>query len=119
MKIRQIDFVLINKEHRRFIRNVKAISGDNQHAIVIADIDKMKIRKVVKKTCAERRQITSLKDVKIKKRFEEKVTELVDVGAPNSWEYLKDGVLEACDEVCWMKRRLLNYKIAQIGCLGW
>ena len=32
-------------------------------------------------------------DVKIKKQFEEKVFELVDVGAPNLWGHFKDGVL--------------------------
>ena len=64
-------------EHRRLTPNVKAIPGEFQHSIVIADIDK---RKVVRKTCAERRKITLLKDVKIRRRFEEKVIELVDVG---------------------------------------
>ena len=49
---------------------MKAIPGEFQHALVIAGIDKKKIRKVVKKTCAERRKISSLKDVKIRKRFE-------------------------------------------------
>ena len=34
-----------------------------QHALVIADIDKRKIRRVVRKTCAERRGITLMKDV--------------------------------------------------------
>ena len=63
----KIDFVLIKKEHIQFIQNVKAISGEFQLAIVIADIEKMKIRKVVRKTCAERRKITLLKDVKIRK----------------------------------------------------
>ena len=24
---------------------------------------------------------------------------------PNLWEHFKDGVLKACDEVCWKKRR--------------
>ena len=71
-----IDFVLIKKEHRRLIQNVYAIPGAFQHDLVIADID---IRKVVRKTCAERRKITLLKDVKIRKRFKEKVTELVNV----------------------------------------
>ena len=67
----KIDFVLIKKEYQRFIRNVKSIPEEFQHAL---DIDKRKIRKVVRKTCAERRKITLLKDVKIMKRFEEKVT---------------------------------------------
>ena len=80
-----IDFVLIKKEHRWFIQNVKAIPGEFQHALVMADIDKRKIRKVVRKTCAERIKITLLKDVKIRKGVEEKVTKLVDVGVPNLW----------------------------------
>ena len=62
-------------------------------------MDKSKIRKVVRKTCAERRKITLLKDVKIRKRFEEKIIKLVDVGAPNLWGRFKDGGLEPCDEV--------------------
>ena len=47
--------MLIKKEHRRrFIKNVMAIRGEFQHALVIADIDKKKIDNVVRKTCAER-----------------------------------------------------------------
>ena len=76
---KEIVFVLIKKEHRRFIRNEKAIPGEFQHALVIADVDKRKIRKVVRKTCAERRKITLLKDVKIWKRIEEIVTELSEL----------------------------------------
>ena len=83
----KIDFVLINKEHRQFIHNVKAIPGLFEHALVIADIDKRKIRKVVRKTCAEKRKISLLKDVKIRKQFEEKVIKLADVGAPNMCEH--------------------------------
>ena len=63
--------MLIKKEHQQFIQNVKAIPGEFQHALQIAGIDNRKIRKVVRKTCAERIKITLLKDVKIRKRFEE------------------------------------------------
>ena len=55
-----------------------AIPGEFQHVLLIADIDKKKINKeirnVVIKACAERRKISLLKDVKIRKRFEEKLT---------------------------------------------
>ena len=51
------------------MQNVKAIPGEFQHALLIADIDKRKVNKVVRKTCAERGKITLLKDVKIRKRF--------------------------------------------------
>ena len=40
----EIDPVLIKKEHRHFIQNVKVIPEEFQHALVIADIDKGKIR---------------------------------------------------------------------------
>ena len=59
----------------------------------------MKIRKIVTNTCADRRKIILLKEVKIMKPFEENVTELVDVGVPNLWVHFKDWVLKACDEV--------------------
>ena len=70
----------------------------------MADIDKGEIRKVVRKTSTERREITLLKDAKIRKRFEEEVIESDDVGTPILWAHIKDGVLEACDEVCGVKR---------------
>ena len=46
-----------------------------------------------------------MKDLKIRKRFDEKVIKLVDDGAPNLWGHFKDGILKACDEVCGKKRR--------------
>ena len=48
---------------------MKAIPGEFQHALVRADIDKRKIRKVVRKSCAERRKISLLIHVIIRKRF--------------------------------------------------
>ena len=71
--VTEIDFVLIKKEHRHFMRNVKAIPGVFQHAIVIAHRDKRKIRSVVRKTCTEREKISLLKDLKIGMQIEEKV----------------------------------------------
>ena len=38
----EIDFVLIRKEHRRFLRNVRVISREFHHALVVADIYKKK-----------------------------------------------------------------------------
>ena len=75
----EIDIVLIKKEHEQIIQNVKANPGLVKHALVMAHIlIRGKIRKVERKTCSERRNITLLKDVKIRKRYEEKVTKLVD-----------------------------------------
>ena len=61
--------MLIEKEHQRFVRYVKAIFGEFLHALAVADIDRKKIRNVVRKTRFERRKISLLKDEKIRKRF--------------------------------------------------
>ena len=83
---------------------MKAIHVEFQHSLLVANIDKKKIIKVVRKTCAERRNTTLLQDVKIRKRFKEKVINLVDVGAQNLLGHFKEGTLNTCDEVCGMKR---------------
>ena len=51
----KIYFVLIEKEHIWFIPNVKAVNWEFQNAFVIADIDKIKIRKVAREKFAKRR----------------------------------------------------------------
>ena len=81
--------------------NVKAMPVVFQHALVVADINKKKLRNVMRKTCAERRKISLLIDLLIGNQFEEKVIDLVDVGLPNLLGHFKDGILEACNEVCW------------------
>ena len=45
----EIDFVLTNKEHWLFTQNVIAISAEFQHELVVADMDKVKIRYVVRR----------------------------------------------------------------------
>ena len=71
---------------------------------MVEDKDKRKTRKVVRKIWDERRKTNLLKDLKIRKQFEEKEIKLVDVGVANLWGNFKDGVLKACDEVCGKKR---------------
>ena len=72
---------------------------------MVAVIDKEKIKNLVRKICTEKRKISLLKDLKIWKRFEEKVIKLVDVGMPNIWGHFKDGIIKACNEVCGRKLR--------------
>ena len=49
------------------MKNVKAIPWEFQHALMVADIDKKKIRNVVRKICTKRRKISLLKNLKIRK----------------------------------------------------
>ena len=92
--------MLIKKEHQWFIQNVKAIPGEFQHSFVIADVDKKKIRVVVRKVYTERRKMSLLRDLKIRKRFDGKAIKVVNVGVPNLWGNFKDGILMVCDEAC-------------------
>ena len=48
------EIVLIKKQHWWFTQNVKAILGEFQHAFMVGDIGRKKIRNVVRKTCAGR-----------------------------------------------------------------
>ena len=41
--------------------------------------------------------------MKIRKRYEEKVFKLVDIGVQNLWGPIKDGIIKACDKVCGKK----------------
>ena len=36
----EIDFMMTKKEHRRFVQNVNAITGEFHRALLIADVDK-------------------------------------------------------------------------------
>ena len=46
----ETEFLLVKKEYRWFMQNVKSLPGKFQHALAVADIDKKKIRNVVRKT---------------------------------------------------------------------
>ena len=75
---------------------------EHRHVLVVADIDERRSNlQKASKTCAERRKISLLKGVKIRKRFKEKVISLVDVGEPILWGHFKD-------EDCCIKRGRSN-----------
>ena len=40
MQQKEIDFDIMGKEYRMFFKNVKVITGELQHNVVIVDIDK-------------------------------------------------------------------------------
>uniref|UniRef100_A0A0L8HA70 Endonuclease/exonuclease/phosphatase domain-containing protein n=1 Tax=Octopus bimaculoides TaxID=37653 RepID=A0A0L8HA70_OCTBM len=45
----EIDFMLVGRENRKYLRDVKAIPGELQHRLVVADLDKRKVKKHVKR----------------------------------------------------------------------
>ena len=76
---------------------------------MVADIEKRKWKKVVKNERTIRRRVWKLKDNNMKKRFQERVKELVDVDAPNLWNTFKKSMLQACDEVCGKKKNIKSH----------
>ena len=81
----EIDFVLVDKNNKKYLKDVKAIPWELQHQLVVTDIDKRKLKKVVKNEQTFRRGIWKFKEDNMKTKFQERVRELVDVDAPNLW----------------------------------
>ena len=100
----EIDFVLVSKENRKYLRDVKVIPEELQHRLVIADLDKKKLKKVVKVATTEKRRVWKLKGENVQARFEESVCDLVNTDRSDVWTCFKEGVLKACDEVCGKKK---------------
>ena len=67
--------------------------------MLVADVDKRKLNKVVKKELRVERMVWKLKEREMQKNFEKRVEELGDVETTNLWESFRDGVLTACDEL--------------------
>ena len=100
----EIDFVLVSKRNRRYLKDVKVIPWELQHRLVVADLDKMKLKKIVKKEQIMRRRVWKLNDNETRERFAGRVGELVRVDSSDVWGSLKSGILQACDEVCGSKK---------------
>ena len=94
----EIDFVLVGKNNKLYLKDMKAIPWKLQHQLMVTDIDKRKLKKVVKNEQTFRR-VWELKENNMKTKFQERVKELVDVDAPNLWNTFKNSMLQACDEV--------------------
>ena len=46
----EIDFVLVGKEKRKYLRDVKVIPGELQHRLVVVDMEEQKLKKSMKKS---------------------------------------------------------------------
>ena len=79
------------------------IPWELQHRMVVVDLDKKVLKKVVRKEQIIRRKIWKLNENRTRVRFEKRVKELVSTDAPDLWKIYRDGVLKACDELCGKK----------------
>ena len=80
------------------------IPWELQHRMVVVDLDKKVLKKVVRKERIIRRKIWKLNENQTRVRFEKRVKELVSTDAPDLWKTFRGGVLKACNELCGKKK---------------
>ena len=95
----EIDFVLVGKEKKKYLRDVKVIPAELQHRLVVVDVEEYKLKKSLMKSKRVRWRVRKLKE-EIKEKFEERVVKSVDTDSMDLWGSYKNGVLQACDKVC-------------------
>ena len=100
----EIDFLLVGKRQRKYLRDVKVIPGELQHRLVVADLHKKRLKRVIRKRATVRRKVWKLKEHYVRKNIEKRVRQLITIDAPDLWNCFKEGVLRACDEVCGKTR---------------
>ena len=83
---------------------MKVIPGEFQHRLVVTDLVKKKVKKVVRKEAIERRKVWKLKEDDTTAKFEGRVRELVSANSPDLWSCFREGVLKACDKACGKKK---------------
>ena len=57
-----IDFVLVGKEKRKYLRDVKVMPGELQHRLVVVHVKEQKLKKSVKKSRRVRWRVWKLKE---------------------------------------------------------
>ena len=72
----EIDFVLVSKSNRKYLKDVKALSWELQHRLVVTDIDISKLKEVVKNEQTVRR-IWKLKENNMRARFQKRIKSLL------------------------------------------
>ncbi|XP_067056003.1 uncharacterized protein [Acropora muricata] len=68
--------------------------------LVVMDLVKKKVKKVVRKEPFERRKVWKLKENDTRARFEQRVGKLVSADAPDLWKCFREVMIKAFDEVC-------------------
>ena len=68
----EIDFVLMGEKYRKYIRDVKVIPSKLQHRLVVVNLDKKILKKIVRKQRIIRKKIWKLNENRTRVRFEKK-----------------------------------------------
>ena len=74
-------FCACGGKYKKYIRDVKVISWELQHRLVVVDLHKKVLKKVVRKERIIRRKIWKLNENQARVRFEKRIKELVSKDA--------------------------------------
>ena len=75
----KIDFVLVEKESRNFLKDVKVIPWELQHRLVAVDMKKEKLFKYMQW------RVWKLKEKETRKKFKDKVKKLINTEGKDLW----------------------------------
>ena len=82
---------LVENGNKKYLRNVKVIPGEFQHRLVVTDLVKKKMKKVVRNEAIERKKVLKLNEDDTRAIFKGRVGELVSADAPDLWKCLRKG----------------------------
>ena len=81
----EIDICIIGKVDRWFLKNVKVISRELQHSLMVADVDKKQIKETDWKPEDEKRNVTKLRDELCRQLFKCRVKEIMSDSNHDLW----------------------------------
>ena len=104
----QVDYVLMRKEERALVSNVKVVHSEAcipQHKLIICEM-KLAVRVERKREVfVSRHKVWKLKEEKFQQKFMEKIRLKAadmrsDGGVESLWKFMKESLLDVADEVC-------------------
>ena len=103
----QVDYVLIRKEERPLVSNVKVIQSEAcipQHKLVVCEMKLVEKLEKKRKVFVSKCRVWKLKEKEQRLNFEDKIKEKAELrgdgDVESKWKMLKETLLEAADEVC-------------------
>ena len=100
----EIDFCMMGKADCKFLKNVKVITGEFQHNLVVVSYRQAIKKETEWKPEGQKQNVAKLRDKPYIQLFECRVKEIMSHNNNDLWVSFKEGVLMACDEVRGYKK---------------
>ena len=97
-------FLYSGKSRSQVYEDVKLITWELQHNLVVVDVDTQQRKKTEWKSEGRKRNVAKLRDEPCRQICESRVKEVMSDNNHDLWGSSKESVLLACDEVCGHKK---------------